>query len=127
MRPELQEWVKDLRSGAFPQGVGRLRSEAGYCCLGVACETYRRVTGKGEWKTYDNVPSSMNMYFNAGESSAGDVLPQEVREWLGFKQANPMFDVHGELTRASMMNDSLQMTFAEIADVIEASQKGALK
>jgi hypothetical protein len=46
MNPEIKErWVAALRSGAYAQGVGRLKGPAGtgggkasYCCLGVLCE-----------------------------------------------------------------------------------------
>lgn len=39
MLTEFQEkWLVALESGTYPQGVGRLKSAKGYCCLGVACE-----------------------------------------------------------------------------------------
>lgn len=36
---DLQEkWLKALESGEYEQGVGQLKREDKYCCLGVACE-----------------------------------------------------------------------------------------
>lgn len=32
-----QKWVAALRSGEYKQGIGFLKTEQGYCCLGVAC------------------------------------------------------------------------------------------
>lgn len=32
-----KEWVEALRSGEFPQGKNALKTQDGYCCLGVAC------------------------------------------------------------------------------------------
>ena len=40
MKTDVKEkWVEDLLSGDFEQGVGALRTDEGYCCLGVLCET----------------------------------------------------------------------------------------
>lgn len=38
-------WAEALESGRYPQGYGRLRTEDGYCCLGVLCDISRL----GEW------------------------------------------------------------------------------
>ena len=48
------EWVKALRSGDYKQGKEFLKSEQGYCCLGVLCdlnETHEvKKSGKGKYK-----------------------------------------------------------------------------
>jgi len=45
--PEFKEkWCTALESGDYKQGNGSLRSDSGYCCLGVALE----VEGKGKWQ-----------------------------------------------------------------------------
>lgn len=31
-------WVSALRSGSYPQAKNFLRTEEGFCCLGVACD-----------------------------------------------------------------------------------------
>jgi hypothetical protein len=30
------KWTEALRSGEYPQGTGALKTQSGYCCLGVA-------------------------------------------------------------------------------------------
>jgi hypothetical protein len=32
-------WLKALRSGEYPQGIGYLLGSKGYCCIGVLCDT----------------------------------------------------------------------------------------
>ena len=50
------QWIKDLRSGAFPQGHGELVSDNGdhlsYCCLGVLCHQAHaaKVLDDYEWE-----------------------------------------------------------------------------
>lgn len=34
----IRRWIRALRSGKYPQAMGYLRTEAGYCCLGVECD-----------------------------------------------------------------------------------------
>ena len=34
----MQKWVEALRSGKYKQATNRLKSNKGYCCLGVAKE-----------------------------------------------------------------------------------------
>jgi len=39
MEQELKaKWIAALRSGEYPQDKAFLRSEKGYCCLGVLCD-----------------------------------------------------------------------------------------
>jgi hypothetical protein len=46
MNPELkQKWLAALRSGEYKQARGYLKTEFGYCCLGVLCD----VSGLGEF------------------------------------------------------------------------------
>ena len=121
------EWIKDLRSGAYSQIGGRLHAAGGgYCCLGVACETYKRCGGRlreelvtdGEEMAYDG--------------SAG-LLPAVVAGWLGLCKnqyaARQSDEYAGECRESVMFQnvplDSLVdlndagMSFAEIADLIE--------
>lgn len=70
--------VDALESGEFSQTRGLLKLENRYCATGVACELFRRHTGRGQW-----VPS-----FRIGEFELlGEVFmvsaPPGVREWYG--------------------------------------------
>src|SRR5688572_668760 len=75
----IRKWVEALRSGEFQQGKDSLRPKPdAFCCLGVACEVFRRETGKGEWAAIHS-----DMTFVASDaSSSADLLPTAVAEWM---------------------------------------------
>lgn len=101
-------WVAALRSGEFKQGRDMLRSNNAYCCLGVACEIYRRETQNAEWR------GSMFVAGAAGRSSTA--LPKLVVDWLGVESGSPR--VRTEVSFIDM-NDGDRADFATIADAIE--------
>jgi hypothetical protein len=76
--------IAALESGAFPKAMRHLRRNDGFCCLGVACELYRRETGQGQW-----VPRAHNVQeFVLGDpderkETYDSGLPPDVREWFG--------------------------------------------
>lgn len=128
-RERVQLFINALRSGNYKQASGTLaRKLPGedwkYCCLGVACEVARQngveiaVTDRSE--DY----STNRMYDNRL-----DILPQAVREWYGFEQANPTINVprhcdsceeiHMEDNGATYANDALALSFGVIADGFE--------
>ena len=43
-----KKWVKALRSGQYQQTHGQLRTEEGYCCLGVLCDVMDPTQWKGK-------------------------------------------------------------------------------
>lgn len=113
----IREWVADLRSGKYAQTTNVLRHEDAYCCLGVACETYRRVTGHGQWKDEDG-----ELYFSANEDLSGaedQTLPEGVQRWLGVEDNDPRPVMDGDPTHATELNDNQRLTFAEIAGAVE--------
>lgn len=82
-------WLAALRSGDYKQGIGKLRYDDYYCCLGVL----NSVAGLG----YDD--------------SLGDLLhgSDNYYEFLGEPQQVNL--IH--------LNDNKRKTFPEIADLIE--------
>jgi hypothetical protein len=152
----LLAWCELLESGDLPQTRGALRVAAvdpeiepeaeaesesapvGFCCLGVACELYRRETGAAEWSA--PCPGTGDRTFLGSDS----YLPKDVREWLGLTYFDPQltgvvvkdcpsastFDSYGSLKTcavkkgqtfcgpASWWNDQQEFTFAQIAAMI---------
>jgi hypothetical protein len=122
--------VDDLRTTDRPQGRMALRTTDGDCCLGRACEVYKRETGEGEWVAVS--PKALESYHSAvrnkepqafkvrGFNSDRDpaVLPHEVAEWYGFSDINPSVSVRSMAT-ATELNDNARLTFAQIADAFE--------
>ncbi|WP_434439738.1 hypothetical protein [Lentzea sp. E54] len=110
------EWVAALRSGEYQQGAGALRyaSPTGdrFCCLGVACELFAErlgveVSGPAEWsRSYDGRDS---------------FLPPAVIAHLRIGNSDPYLRLPSRRSKlASTLNDEGK-TFAEIADLIEAT------
>jgi hypothetical protein len=108
----LMKWIAALRSGEFTQSRMALREQVRrgtddmrYCCLGVACEIYRRETGDGEWH---------GQGFAVTDNVVRAYLPLVVAEWLG-TDTNPK--LLGD--KATKWNDTLNQSFGVIADAIE--------
>ncbi len=113
MNPERKElWLAALESGEFEQGKRELRTSDGrYCCLGVACEVYRRETGDGSW-----LSDAFNSYdFKPGDGdSAWSSLPPAVAEWYGLPSHDPTVVGPNGREALAMLNDAGH-SFAEIA------------
>lgn len=110
MNDNARKWIAALRSGEFRQGRGQLRRDNSYCCLGVACELYRRENG-GEWRHLGN--GRFSFFDVAG------LLPNEVQCWLGLRRCDGFYG------GSSLVggNDG-GYSFAEIADLIESEPEG---
>lgn len=113
-RENIRKWVDALRSGEFEQGRSRLRhndrDRDRYCCLGVACEVYRRETGNGEWLT-----GLHGLWFEVdGRTPEEHYLHEHVVEWLGVDRVSPM----AAGLSLTNLNDN-GATFSAIADLIE--------
>ena len=103
MNPQIkQKWVDALRSGEYQQGQYCLRTDNGFCCLGVLCDLY----GKE-----NNVEWNGDMF-----QDMVVVLPLFVVEWSGIVNSNPY--VNDEISTLGELNDK-GSTFEQIADVIE--------
>jgi hypothetical protein len=111
--------VEALRSGEYTQAKQRLRDGEGYCCLGVTCDVFQKVTGRGKWiKSQDPYyPYS----FEVDGDNNGLGLPDPVREWIGFDENEGSYKDSGY--GLSSHNDEGD-TFEEIADIIEAAPPG---
>ncbi len=71
MNNNAKKWVKVLISGKYKQITGHLKTDEGYCCLGVACDLYGKEKGI-KWRK--------NLFL-----SQEGLLPDKVKKWLGLK------------------------------------------
>lgn len=97
-------WVEALRSGEYEQTKERLKRGNSFCCLGVACEV---AVAEGVVETYDG-------------SRTG--LPPAVQAWLGVDHEGTTSVTSPKLGGREFLtslNDTWNLTFAEIADLIE--------
>lgn len=101
------KWVAALRSGEYQQAKGMLRTDVGFCCLGVLCDLYSKDYG-GSWK----------LYMFQGEM---EVLPPTVQKWAGLDKPNPDVDTRS-LSRhndGGGADDLTPKSFEEIAALID--------
>ena len=87
-------WIKALRSGKYPQATNGLRTETGYCCLGVLCDLID--------------PSKWNDLRYDGR---GAYVPGSTRELIGLSDADE--------NKLAAMNDNERKSFEQIAAYIE--------
>lgn len=109
-KENLRKWVRALRSGAYEQGKGYMRSNEGYCCLGVAMDI---AFANGVKQTSEP---------NWGKSST---MPAAVGDWYGIQRSNghndPVLRAVGGGPETEQMASSLNdadVPFGVIADRI---------
>lgn len=113
-----------LRSGEYAQGKMGLENRRGeFCCLGVACNL--------AWRD-GQIDRQMQSWGQVAYDGFSSVLPKAVATWLGLPERNLVdgvdaFDVaffkqgyaEDKNQTAVGWNDSLNKSFAEIADAFE--------
>lgn len=128
-RENRKKWVEALRSGKYKQGKEYLAQEIGeetvFCCLGVACEL---VTPEHEqaYKYSFAAGTQVKSYRNSTRD-----LPPVVMKALGLRCKSGGFFNTGKIATGRRgyeslvhCNDKLNLTFNEIADIIEAEPQG---
>jgi hypothetical protein len=108
-----QKWVAALRSGAYEQGIGVLRSSRndGFCCLGVLCDLYNKENVAGGWLKDE---AGAWYFTDAKDDHSNTMLPRDVIGWADLDEDNP--DIDGDtLAEANDRGTS----FNAIADNIE--------
>ncbi len=104
-------WVTALRSGGYVQGHGALVYNGVHCCLGVLCELYVKEHGG----VFSNTRCE-----EAGQYDGAGLPNETIVEWAGLDCNNPLLSIWGLVLDAAGHNDSGAVTFADIADAIEA-------
>lgn len=113
-----------LRSGKYKQASGVLRSGDGYCCLGVACDIYRKHARKGKWvKARGGADYEFVIKGRDTELVEGAYLPIPVMRWFGFADEKGTFDgVDLDIKDLTELNDEGE-SFKKIASVITKHKK----
>jgi hypothetical protein len=113
-----QQWVTALRSGEYTQASSNLRTEEGYCCLGVLCDLYSKDTRdiSTEWEVNHTADARPIPFYNF--MNEGSFLPIAVVNWAGLDKASPVIDLEGVKMELAQVNDS-GSTFTQIAQLIE--------
>lgn len=115
INPEVKKlWVEALRSGKYQQGKHKLKiifpGSICHCCLGVLCELY-----KEQFPDNSNWIGSTFVVNKEAESAFNLLYP--IEQWAGITAPGVILD--DEFRTFTEMNDGLNKTFKEIADIIE--------
>lgn len=110
-KANIRKWVNALRSGEYKQTTGVLQNENGYCCLGVLCDV--AVKSGLDVDVYTTTDDNGEPCTGYGDSWSQ--LPQEVVNWAGLENPNPMLIEDYAIS----LNDNRGYTFDQIADLIE--------
>lgn len=115
---QFKKWVQALRSGKFKQGKNSLQDKnGGYCCLGVACKVIIPERKLAKYTTCKNEKCLVGV----------SPLSQPSPKWLKLINDDVRLKTDGE-TNLMKLNDSLDYSFDDIADVLELIYvHGALK
>lgn len=129
MNPQIkQRWVEALRSGEYKQGRCALRSvgpdgDEQFCCLGVLADLAAR-DGIDGWHPPEPGGELYRWRYGDDSFSWTGALPTVVSEWAGTSNSNTLVRVPDPPFRDQpvdliTLNDSLEWSFEQIADVIE--------
>ncbi len=123
----VQLLVDALESGKYQQAQGSLRNRVArlgrynYCCLGVACDVFRKETGQGKWDGES---------FLIGAEEATEEMPRQVRDWFGFfdqrGKSSGLLGTDGEDDLIDL-NDNTGKSLKEIAGAIRENWKDMKK
>lgn len=125
-----QKWIDALRSEKYVQGQGCLRSVKNkYCCLGVLCDVF----GSKRWKKLTRTDFVLNTTvgytYNYARNQYRTDAPENIIKIVDIKEYLPLrikekIKTHyfGEILDGIHfinLNDVFELSFNEIADVIE--------
>lgn len=122
MNENAKKWIETLETTDFPQGKQSLRSQDGYCCLGIACDLYSKLSPKGlktdikEYIDRDDDKEYFTCYY--GECKEEAYLPVEVSNWLGMIDYHIFGDPQFKLAN---LNDNGK-SFKEIAEFLKTNE-----
>lgn len=114
-----EQWLRALRSGAYQQNRGALRTGDQFCCLGVLCDLASK-QGVGQWTRGQGT-----YIFDTRSDIDGEnlLLPPAVQDWAGLEIRNPK--VKGYYGIADFNDgtneEHVSLDFPALADLIETS------
>ena len=92
LTPAQEAWIADLRSGNYSQGKAKLRTDEGFCCLGVLQDKvpgntwspplsgrcYYTIQGGHHALPTSEVTDTVDLYDTAGQIVNRELIPQEL-------------------------------------------------
>ena len=114
--------TQELRTTECTQGKNSLRGDENtFCCLGIACELFKHITGKGLW-----VQGEGCWDFLLEANYTRLYLPEQVQEFYGFTTvAGNLKPIKGKKALADLNDNGY--TFEQIAAIVDQEPKGLIK
>ena len=118
-------WVARLRAEGNQQCTGFFKKGDRFCVLGLLCQLYIEDTGEASWE------GSYLTLFDSSVSKwyGGSAVPSQVAKWAGFPRHRANWgDGIGESLRfrhegrdyyLATLNDEVELTFDQLADLID--------
>ncbi len=126
MKKEIKKvWVKALRSGKYKKDKGALKTERGYCCLGVLTDLYIKRAKYGSWVEKVKMNGEKDYVYEYKDIKASGSLSQNVMKWAGLTERDPIVKKRDNTFNISLagLNDGESgkpgKSFKTIADIIE--------
>lgn len=110
-------WITALESGEYKQVQGTLKDPNGngYCCLGVLCDVYSKLTGRGEWRSdIDESTAVSVLSFHLGDEVDHEFAPKEIENAAGLRS-----NEYRGLQRALAGANDEGATFAQIVELVK--------
>lgn len=107
-----KKWVRALRSGKYKQDVAALRTDSGFCCLGVLCDLYAKEK-KLKRNPWSNNDCGRGWEWNG---IAYGSLPRSVQRWAGMHSGSGDY---GPGERDLAYQNDCGRSFTTIAKIIE--------
>ena len=123
LNPEFKAaWLAALRSGEYKQGKYALNSDRGFCCLGVACDVAMKMgLVQADWVKLSRQPENALAFMEKGDSTDyGLGLPPNFAVRAMFADGEVHAFITGDHASFAALNDQQGLTFAQLADIIEA-------
>lgn len=116
----ITEWIKELRSNHYQQGVTFLCKNGKYCCLGVLCELAFKYSVISSRENFYYNPYSNDYYYLVFDGEAC-FLPKSLADEIFNGNCNPF--IYKETTTLADLNDFTDYDFYRIAKIIEKAFK----
>lgn len=125
LKPEVTEkWLAALRSGKYKQGRKTLRSDEGYCCLGVLCDVLiKDGTVNASWSVNEFVEELGIIPLLRRTVPPKAIVEQIATCGIHDVLILEMWDIEDSDGSSLMDLNDRGISFAEIADVIEKEQQ----
>lgn len=107
-------WIEALRSGKYPQGKSNLCINGKYCCLGVGCEVLG-IPKTPNSSLYSNDINEGEIRYESHGATDPESLIQKLKLYSCTGRPKPKTYKYSLVT----LNDSMNMTFDDIADELE--------